>query len=119
MPNFGACRCGTRWRQIGNRTGHCGSCHCTFSSLTAFDDHQSMQHGKSVCADPAELLTKAGEPRYRTFTDPLGAVVWRSTAERPPDTWTRRNPNHPQDPPAEPRTPVDRSVAMPAPGGAL
>jgi hypothetical protein len=104
MPNFGACRCGTRWRQIGNKTGHCGGCHRTFSSLTTFDAHQTMRHGKNVCTDPAELLTEAGEPRFRTYVDSEGATIWRSADEQPADAWTRHPRNHPRHVPVQPRT---------------
>jgi hypothetical protein len=45
--------CGVKWTQISNRTGHCGGCHETFSSLRAFDLHQSMKDGRSVCEKPA------------------------------------------------------------------
>lgn len=33
------CRCGRSWG--GLRRSHCGACHHTFSSLTAFDKHRS------------------------------------------------------------------------------
>jgi hypothetical protein len=99
--------CGTRWVQVGNRTGHCAACHRTFSGLRAFDDHQSIRDGKNVCTDPGTLLDKAGEPRYRTFTDRADAVVWRSTAEQPPDAWPKRAPNRSTRTPPEPRNPAE------------
>jgi hypothetical protein len=97
MPNFGACRCGTRWHQ-------CGACHRTFSSSTTFDAHQTLRGGKNVCADPATLLDKAGAPLFRTFIDSEGATVWRSAREQPADAWTRPPRNHPRVVPIQPRT---------------
>jgi hypothetical protein len=83
-----SCRCGTTWRQVGNRTGHCANCHRTFSGITTFDAHQHMRDGQSTCLDPATLTTKnTGEPRFKTFTDPAGATVWRSAADRPDGTY--------------------------------
>jgi hypothetical protein len=103
MPNFGACRCGTRWRQVGNQTGHCGGCHRTFASLDAFDSHQRIVSGKNVCLDPATLM-RGGENRFRTFTDPLGATIWRSAREQPADAWPARTPNPSAAPPDQLRT---------------
>jgi hypothetical protein len=104
MPNFGACRCGTRWHQAGNKTGHCGACHRTFGSLDAFDAHQLIVGGKNVCRDPATLTTKAGERRFRTFVDSEGATVWRSAKVKPTDAWPARTPNPAANPPAQSRT---------------
>jgi hypothetical protein len=104
MPNFGACRCGTRRHQAANRTGHCGGCHRTFGSLDAFDAHQLIEGGKNVCRDPATLTTKTGAPRFRTFVDSEGATVWRSAKERAPDTYAGHGPNPAANPPAQPRT---------------
>jgi hypothetical protein len=104
MPNFGACCCGTRWHQAGNKTGHCGGCHRTFGSLAAFDAHQRIVSGKNVCLDPATLLDKASAPRFKTFTDSEGAIIWHSARERPAGTWPTHRPNPSTNPPAEPRT---------------
>jgi hypothetical protein len=112
MPNFGTCRCGTRWRQIGNKT-HCGGCHRTFASLDAFDSHQRIVSGKNVCLDPATLM-RGGENRFRTFTDPLGATIWRSAREQPADAWPARTPNPAANPSAEART---GAVGTPEPDG--
>jgi hypothetical protein len=82
------CRCGARWHQAGNRTGHCAACHRTFSGITTFDAHQRMADGRSICLDPSDLTIKAtGGPRFKTFIDTEGAEVWRSAADRPDDTY--------------------------------
>lgn len=33
--------------------GHCAACHRTFLGEDAFDRHQSIKDGKTVCADPS------------------------------------------------------------------
>lgn len=104
MPNFGACRCGTRWQQIGNQTGHCSACHHTFASLDAFDAHQRMVNGKSVCVDPAFLRTGAGAPRFKTVADSVGTPVWHSAKELDVTVWDRSTPNRAAHPPNQPRT---------------
>jgi len=43
--------CGAWW--TGTRVSHCGGCHITCSSLSAFDAHQ--RGGGKVCRDPAEV----------------------------------------------------------------
>jgi hypothetical protein len=57
-------RCGARW--TGLTTCHCGAsgCHCTFTSLRAFDIHRTGGH----CNDPATLRTRTGEPRLAPIT---------------------------------------------------
>lgn len=60
----------------------CRSCGRTFSGLTAFDSHQrSLPVAPWVaCTDPAEMRTKAGDPRLvlRAHRSPSGTVreVW-------------------------------------------
>jgi hypothetical protein len=77
------CRCGARWHQAGNLTGHCAACHRTFSGISTFDAHQRITNGKSVCVDPATLTSgTTGKPRFKTYTDPVGATVWRSAKDR-------------------------------------
>jgi hypothetical protein len=53
LPN--ACgRCPSRW--AGNSTSHCGSCHLTFSSPSAFDDHRIRKGPREgTCAKPADF----------------------------------------------------------------
>lgn len=46
--------CGVKWTQVANRTGHCSGCHLTFSSLRAFDRHQTIEKGVSVCHEPSD-----------------------------------------------------------------
>lgn len=46
--------CGQWW--TGTRTAHCGQCHRTLSSITAFDRHQRGKPGGGVeCLDPASV----------------------------------------------------------------
>jgi hypothetical protein len=71
-----SCRCGARWQQIGNATGHCAGCHNTFSSLAAFDAHF---HGVS-CVNPALVTRDTGEPMFVAETggaQPYDGVIWR------------------------------------------
>jgi hypothetical protein len=70
--------CGARWTQGGNRTGHCCTCHRTFSSEEAFESHRTPD-GPTLCVDPATLLKRDGTPRWETFIDSAGCEVWRST----------------------------------------
>lgn len=35
------------------RRSHCAGCHETFTSVSAFDRHQTLDDGGSVCYDPA------------------------------------------------------------------
>lgn len=78
------CRCGARWHQAGNRTGHCSACHRTFSGESPFDRHQTLTdrsadcHNGIVCADPATSRTKSGDPVYESFEDSAGCTVWRA-----------------------------------------
>lgn len=58
-------RCGARWRQSGNRTGHCSGCHHNFDGLTAFDRHQTVVDGHNICADVTT------DPHYRARTDDI------------------------------------------------
>jgi hypothetical protein len=49
-------------------TYHCRECDSHFSSLTAFDKHRIFEEGHEgdwefrVCAEPADLRMKSGEP---------------------------------------------------------
>jgi hypothetical protein len=81
--------CDTRWRQVGNRAGHCSQCHQTFSGITAFDAHQATRDGRVICTPAGSLLNKDGERRFRPLVDEFGAEVWRSAAVLPDDTFTR------------------------------
>lgn len=65
---FGAlpcrCACGARW--AGLKTCHCTACHCTFSTVTAFDKHRVGSNADDCrhCVDPAtDGLVDAGR-RY-------------------------------------------------------
>jgi hypothetical protein len=51
--------CGKRWKQRGNRTGHCAKCHETFEGISTFDQHQRMNDDGSVtCLDPAKVMLR-------------------------------------------------------------
>jgi len=55
--------CGSWW--TGNRTSHCGNCHRTLSSITAFDRHQRNLPGGGVeCLDPAAVGLVAVEKPF-------------------------------------------------------
>lgn len=48
-------KCGASWTGAGR--AHCGGCHETFSSLSAFDSHQRGEHvpAGQLCADPEDV----------------------------------------------------------------
>lgn len=79
MPAVITCgTCGGHW--TGQRACHCGGCHITTSSLTAFDRHQTV-HG---CQDPqAAGLT----PTEKSWGALWGTPV-REGAD--PEWWKRR-----------------------------
>ena len=58
----------------------CGGCGRVFSGLTVFDGHFATldEPPWSVCLDPAGLLKKNGEAKYR-----LEDGVWKSAALNP------------------------------------
>jgi hypothetical protein len=65
LPN--SCgRCPARW--AGSNTAHCASCHRTFSSPSAFDDHRIRNTVAGGCIDPA----KAGMVEHQR----VGYSVW-------------------------------------------
>lgn len=45
-------RCGAKWR--GPSRAHCGRCHETFGSVSAFDEHRA-KGVKGECATPAKI----------------------------------------------------------------
>lgn len=75
------CReCGREWTEAGD--AHCAACHRHFSSDSAFDRHQSMDHrpckghpqsrcyARSICHDPATLRKRDGsQPLVLIETD--------------------------------------------------
>jgi hypothetical protein len=69
--------CGATWTGLGR--AHCrGECHRSFSTASAFDAHRRDIGSKGTCVDPATLLDKAGEPRFR-----LEAGLWRYAGDNP------------------------------------
>jgi hypothetical protein len=83
-PEPHSCRdCSRQW--TGDRPAHCAGCHRTFSSDSAFDEHQRLDHGpcasrpenrkqthrvcyaRSVCLDPATLRRPNGSHRLVEF----------------------------------------------------
>ncbi|AEJ92194.1 hypothetical protein OPTIMUS_138 [Mycobacterium phage Optimus] len=57
MAEFGCARCDARWG--GVRTAHCGSCHETFSGLSAFEIHRAGSHSKGrYCLDPSTVTNE-------------------------------------------------------------
>lgn len=67
-------RCGKRWNQRGNRTGHCSACHETFEGSSLFDAHQRCgSDGKPFCLVPADMEHPKGwplkqEPEYGVWS---------------------------------------------------
>lgn len=59
-------RCGCRWHQKGNQSGHCSQCHRTFSSEFAFDKHQTINDGIVTCRDPEALGLVSRVDKYGT-----------------------------------------------------
>lgn len=79
------CRqCHASWRRT-SKTGHCATCHRTFSTPSVFDMHL-LSRG---CTDPAEVRKRDGE---RKFADPepnaFGTLVWRGAGEWKPEEAT-------------------------------
>ena len=63
-------KCGKSWVQRGDRTSHCGTCHETFSTLTAFDAHFLRDEaGRPHCGDPATMTRTNGAARFVIDTD--------------------------------------------------
>jgi hypothetical protein len=91
------CRdCGREWTEAGD--AHCAACHRHFSSDSAFDMHQAIDHGRcawhqrnqgdnkhkvcvaeSVCRDPAGLHKRDGSPRL-IWTQTERGVTWSKPA---------------------------------------
>lgn len=65
-------RCGQKWRQRGNETGHCSGCHRNFDGSVAFDHHQTIEDGRNVCHDPS------ANPWYVARTDDLATYYGRA-----------------------------------------
>ena len=54
-------KCNNAWE--GKNTSHCGSCHETFSGITAFDIHQIGNDAKILCGHPTSKgLVKKEKP---------------------------------------------------------
>ena len=43
---------------------HCGGCHLTFTSLSAFDRHQRWIGGQLTCLDPEYIFSSKGKPVF-------------------------------------------------------
>lgn len=63
-------KCGKRWKQRGNKTGHCAKCHETFEGLSLFDAHQIINADGSVtCKDPALMTVGKAKVPLRLVED--------------------------------------------------
>lgn len=78
-PDVKCSKCGHRWKQHGNRTGHCGGdCHGTFEGGTLFDWHQRVaEDGSITCKtehseDWNPKLEWTGQSWRKPFTKPEG-----------------------------------------------
>lgn len=82
--NIGRCGCGAYWQQHGNQSGHCVTCHLTFSSNVAFDLHRRAPvDGEARCIHPAKVVNKKGAPVLQERTDNLGVTQWGQRGSRP------------------------------------
>lgn len=92
------CRdCGREWTELGD--AHCAACHRHFSSDSAFDAHQRIDHrpckdhphsrcyARSVCQDPGALYKRDGTPRLFLVETERG-VTW-SEPEMPAEVIAR------------------------------
>jgi hypothetical protein len=61
---------------------HCGACHLTFSSLTAFDRHQNRTGSEKLCRDPQEAGLIPVEKPW--------GVMW-SNPGRPSPHWAAKD----------------------------
>jgi hypothetical protein len=88
------CRdCGRRWTAL--QEAHCAACCRHFSSDSAFDLHQRLDHrpckghpnsrcnARSVCQDPKTLTKRDGSPRLVEVVTPNGST-WAHPGTRPP-----------------------------------
>ena len=79
--------CGRTWRQKGNASGHCATCHETFYGITAFDAHLSRgDDGRPICRHP-DTITKPG-PWWRD-DDGQWHLGKRMTPEQIREAWGR------------------------------
>lgn len=98
----GHCRdCGRQWS--ASRESHCAGCHRHFSSDSAFDAHQRLDHGPcdvggehgrtcqaiSVCLNPKTLTKGDGSPRLVEVQTPDG-LLWAWPGSRPPESIPER-----------------------------
>jgi hypothetical protein len=96
--------CGREWTEPSE--AHCAGCHRHFSSDSAFDKHQAIDHrpcskrpenqgdnkhkvcaAQSVCRDPATLKKRDGSPPLRQIETDRG-TTW-ATPEMPPEVIAR------------------------------
>jgi hypothetical protein len=89
--------CGREWTEAGD--AHCAACHRHFSSDSAFDKHQTIDHrpcnghpnsrcvARSVCRDPAALRKRDGSQPLRLVETDRG-MTW-SEPEMPPEVVAR------------------------------
>jgi len=89
--------CGREWTEAGD--AHCANCHRHFSSDSAFDLHQRLDHrpckghpqsrcaGVSVCQDPATLRKRDGSLRLVQLRTDAG-LTW-SEPEMSPEAIAR------------------------------
>ena len=73
VPKLTTHGCGKSWRQVGNRTSHCGRCHTTFGDLGTFDAHFRRVAAGVECRDPGEMVVR-GLPLK--FDGAFGDGVW-------------------------------------------
>lgn len=77
-------KCGEKWS--GVRVCHCGGCHETFSSLSAFDAHQRGTTPGQLCKKPEEMTDKEGIPVFEQVEKPWG-WVWGYPKDENAGSW--------------------------------
>ena len=63
---------------VGSSRCKCGGCQQAFNSLSAFDMHQRLHNGRSVCIYPLDTVDKKGNPKPMA----MNAAGWWVTALR-------------------------------------
>lgn len=66
----------------------CRACGRIFTSVSAFDTHQTMRDGEVVCTNPATARRRNGDPVFTVVRERDGHHVWGKWDARPGWPWT-------------------------------